>query len=55
MFYAYILEECGIPWKVGSFTNRKDAQAALDEARKRTVPSTEQIWFYVKDGVREDD
>lgn len=48
-YSAYVLEECGIPWLIGTYKNRADAQLALDDLQKITVPSTEQIWFYIRE------
>jgi hypothetical protein len=49
MYGAWVLEENGIPYLLSIHFQEKDAQAALDELKKKVTPSTEQIWFYVKE------
>ena len=48
MYGAYVLEENGIPYLLSTHFQEKGAQAALDELKKKVVPSTEQVWFYVR-------
>lgn len=48
MWAAWVLEENGIPYLLSIHFLEKDAQTALDELKKKAVPSIEQVWFYVR-------
>jgi hypothetical protein len=49
MIDAIVLELYGIPYVLGTFSNQKDAEAALRDCRKNMTPIDEPVWFYLRD------
>ena len=49
MYDAFVLEENGLPYKLGTWFNRGAAQAALDDLKSIAVPCAEQVWYYVRE------
>ena len=49
MYDAFVLEENGLPYRLGSWFLLRDAEQALADLKKIAKPCADQIWYYTKE------